>query len=204
MDEGRIAPGSPQRVPDPPRTVAEAFAHLLGKQGVTAHVGARTNAPAGVRRLGAVQSPPISALVEQLLTNSDNDIAEAMARQVAISLKQPPSFDGGAAAVHDTLTRLGVAAGIDTVDGSGLSPRNQITPAALARLLALTASPPPPALRRAKTGTLNGVNTLAGVVYDADGRLLAFAFMANNVQSPVAALGSLDTLAGTLASCGCR
>jgi D-alanyl-D-alanine carboxypeptidase len=235
MDEGRIAPGSPQRVSDPPRTVAEAFAHLLGKQGLTAHVGARTNAPAGARRLGAVQSPPISALVEQLLTNSDNDIAEAMARQVAISLHRPPSFDGGAAAVHDTLARLGVAAGIDTVDGSGLSPRNQITPAALARLLALTASPAHPELRtvmsgmpiagfsgtlatrfasgmaatgkgliRAKTGTLNGVNTLAGVVYDADGRLLAFAFMANNVRSPVAALGSLDTLAGTLASCGCR
>ena len=57
---------------------------------------------------------------------------------------------------------------------------------------------------RAKTGTLNGVNTLAGVVYDTDGRLLAFAFMANHVQSPAAALASLDTLAGTLAGCGCR
>ncbi len=42
---------------------------------------------------------------------------------------------------------------------------------------------------RAKTGTLDGVNTLAGVVYDADGRLLAFAFMANHVQSPSARAG---------------
>ena len=58
--------------------------------------------------------------------------------------------------------------------------------------------------RRAKTGTLDGVNTLAGVVYDADGRLLAFAFMANEVQSPAAALAALDSLAGTLAGCGCR
>ena len=57
---------------------------------------------------------------------------------------------------------------------------------------------------RAKTGTLDGVNTLAGVVDDADGRLLAFAFMANRVQSPAVALAALDTLAGTLASCGCR
>jgi D-alanyl-D-alanine carboxypeptidase/D-alanyl-D-alanine-endopeptidase (penicillin-binding protein 4) len=48
------------------------------------------------------------------------------------------------------------------------------------------------------------VNTLAGVVYDVDGRLLAFAFMANNVQSPPAALAALDSLAGTLAGCGCR
>ena len=59
---------------------------------------------------------------------------------------------------------------------------------------------------RAKTGTLDGVNTLAGVVEDADGRLLAFAFMANRVPASRgdAVLSSLDTLAGTLAGCGCR
>jgi D-alanyl-D-alanine carboxypeptidase/D-alanyl-D-alanine-endopeptidase (penicillin-binding protein 4) len=235
LDEGRVAPGAPQRVLDPPRIAAAAFARLLTRQGVTARVGAQTTAPQGARRLGAVQSPPISALVEQLLTNSDNDIAEAMIRQVAIKLHRPPTFEGAASAVHDVLTGLGVAAGVDTVDGSGLSPRNQITPAALARLLAMAASDRHPELRtvmsgmpiagfsgtlasrygagraatgrglvRAKTGTLNGVNTLAGVVDDADGRLLAFAFMANNVRSPAAALAALDTLAGALAGCGCR
>ena len=58
---------------------------------------------------------------------------------------------------------------------------------------------------RAKTGTLTGVNTLAGVTVDADGRLLAFAFMADH-RTP--ALGSaaelVDRAAGTLAACGCR
>src|SRR5207247_428660 len=34
-------------------------------------------------------------------------------------------------------------------------------------------------LVRAKTGTLSGVNTLAGVVLDADGRVLVFALMSN-------------------------
>jgi D-alanyl-D-alanine carboxypeptidase/D-alanyl-D-alanine-endopeptidase (penicillin-binding protein 4) len=236
LDEGRVAPDSPGRVSDPPSVAATAFAQLLNRQGVSARVGGRTKAPAGAQRLGAVQSPPVSALVERLLTDSDNDIAEAMARQVAIKLHRPPTFQGGAAAVHDVLTRLGIGAGIDTVDGSGLSPRNRITPNGLARLLAFAAaSPRRPELRtvlsgmpiagfsgtladrygvgtaaagrgvvRAKTGTLNGVNTLAGVVDDADGRLLAFAFMANNVQSPSAALAALDALAGTLANCGCR
>jgi D-alanyl-D-alanine carboxypeptidase/D-alanyl-D-alanine-endopeptidase (penicillin-binding protein 4) len=236
LDEGRVAPSVPGRVGDPPLAAAAAFARLLGRQGVSAHLGKRAKAPKGAQQLGAVQSPPISALVERLLTDSDNDIAEAMARQVAMKVGRPATFAGGAAAVHQVLADLGIAAGIDTVDGSGLSPRNQITPGGLARLLAFdSSSARHPELRtvmsgmpiagfsgtlanryrlgtaaagkgvvRAKTGTLNGVNTLAGVVDDADGRLLAFAFMANNVQSPSAALNALDTLAGTLAGCGCR
>lgn len=236
IDEGRVAPAASGRVSDPPGIAAAAFARALSRQGVPAHLGVRTTAPRGAQRLGAVQSPPISALVERLLTDSDNDIAEAMARQVAIKLGRPPTFQGGASAVHDVLARLGVAAGVRTVDGSGLSPFNRITPDGLARLLAFDASSAQhPELRtvlsglpiagfsgtlanrygsgsatagrgvvRAKTGTLNGVNTLAGVVDDADGRLLTFAFMANKVTSPAAALAALDSLAGTLAGCGCH
>ena len=236
VDEGRVAPGVPGRVSDPPGVAASAFARALGKQGIRAHLGVRTTAPKGAQRIGAVQSPPISALVERLLTDSDNDIAEAMARQVAIKLGRQPTFAGGASGVHEVLGRLGLANGINTVDGSGLSPLNRISPNGLARLLAFVASSPAhPELRtvlsgmpiagfsgtlagrygtgaavggkglvRAKTGTLNGVNTLAGVVDDADGRLLAFAFMANRVQSPAVALAALDSLAATLAGCGCR
>ena len=235
VDEGRVAPGSTTPVQNPPRIAAYTFARELAKHGVHATVGKAAVAPRTARQLGAVQSPPISALVEQALTNSDNDIAEAMARQVAIARHRPASFAGGAQAVHEVLSGLGLLSGISTVDGSGLSPDDRITPAALARLLAAAASPDHPELRsvltgmpiggysgtlanryltgsaaagrgyvHAKTGTLNGVNTLAGVVYDADGRLLTFAFMANNVRSPGAAMASLDALASTLAGCGCR
>ncbi|MGK5695953.1 D-alanyl-D-alanine carboxypeptidase, partial [Streptomyces sp. URMC 128] len=57
---------------------------------------------------------------------------------------------------------------------------------------------------RAKTGTLTGVNTLAGTVVDRDGRLLAFSFMANDTNDPAAAQTALDRAATTLAACGCR
>jgi len=56
---------------------------------------------------------------------------------------------------------------------------------------------------RAKTGTLTGVSSLAGVVTDADGRLLVFVLMSNG-QSPSAVRPRLDALAAILSRCGCR
>jgi D-alanyl-D-alanine carboxypeptidase/D-alanyl-D-alanine-endopeptidase (penicillin-binding protein 4) len=58
---------------------------------------------------------------------------------------------------------------------------------------------------RAKTGTLRGVNTLAGVAVDADGRLLAFAFMADHRTAKLGSAADLvDRAASTIATCGCR
>jgi serine-type D-Ala-D-Ala carboxypeptidase/endopeptidase (penicillin-binding protein 4) len=62
-------------------------------------------------------------------------------------------------------------------------------------------------LVRAKTGTLTGVSTLAGVVPDAGGRLLVFSFAADQVAATAAdttaAEGALDTIAAALAGCTC-
>jgi len=59
---------------------------------------------------------------------------------------------------------------------------------------------------RAKTGTLDGVSALAGVVTDREGRLLIFAFLANGVPvgGTLRAESALDTAAAALAGCGCR
>ncbi|HUL98756.1 MAG TPA: D-alanyl-D-alanine carboxypeptidase/D-alanyl-D-alanine-endopeptidase [Mycobacterium sp.] len=54
---------------------------------------------------------------------------------------------------------------------------------------------------RAKTGSLTGTNTLAGVVTDAGGRVLTFALMSNNA-GPTGRT-AIDALAATLRSCGC-
>jgi D-alanyl-D-alanine carboxypeptidase/D-alanyl-D-alanine-endopeptidase (penicillin-binding protein 4) len=58
---------------------------------------------------------------------------------------------------------------------------------------------------RAKTGTLSGVDAMAGVVVTADGRPLAFALLADRV--PIGhwdAQAGLDAIAAALARCGCR
>jgi D-alanyl-D-alanine carboxypeptidase/D-alanyl-D-alanine-endopeptidase (penicillin-binding protein 4) len=54
---------------------------------------------------------------------------------------------------------------------------------------------------RAKTGSLTATNALAGIVTDASGRVLTFAFISNNA-GPTGRT-SIDALAATLRSCGC-
>jgi serine-type D-Ala-D-Ala carboxypeptidase/endopeptidase (penicillin-binding protein 4) len=56
---------------------------------------------------------------------------------------------------------------------------------------------------RAKTGSLTGVSSLAGVVTDADGRLLVFALMSNGAN-PLVVRPLHDAMAADLSRCGCR
>ena len=54
---------------------------------------------------------------------------------------------------------------------------------------------------RAKTGSLTGTNSLAGIVTDASERVLTFAFISNNA-GPTGRT-AIDALAAALRSCGC-
>ncbi|HQG10602.1 MAG TPA: D-alanyl-D-alanine carboxypeptidase/D-alanyl-D-alanine-endopeptidase [Dermatophilaceae bacterium] len=69
-----------------------------------------------------------------------------------------------------------------------------------------TAAPQAPAagLVRAKTGSLNGVNSLAGTVVTADGRMLVFAIMQEGPVGTTDARAALDRFGAALATCGCR
>lgn len=221
-----------ERVGDPPKQAADAFARQLDEAGVSVEGDpAAAEVPNREKPVAAVSSAPISALVEKMLVESDNNVAEALFRQVAIAEGQPPSFKGGSDATSKVMSELKVP-DVTVSDGSGLSVRNDISPKSLVELLLLAADPKHPDLHyaltglptanftgtltdryseqsgsgagagvvRAKTGTLNGVSTLAGTAYDADGRLLVFAFMAND---PAAAGSALDTFAAAIAECGC-
>lgn len=228
-DGGRAAPGDVTRSAQPDLAAGRELAAAVGRPNAPV---VRGHAPASARVLATVASAPLSTLVEQMLLESDNVIAEALARQVAIAEHQPASFTGSAAAIRLVLRRLGVDPGAGMVDGSGLAARDRLSPAVLTDALRLAArAAGHPGLRtlfaalpvaawsgtlvdryvggsaaglvRAKTGTLTGVSSLAGTVHDRSGRLLAFAFIADRTGPTAAAEAALDAVATRLAACGC-
>ncbi|MFJ4524447.1 D-alanyl-D-alanine carboxypeptidase/D-alanyl-D-alanine-endopeptidase [Streptomyces sp. NPDC088810] len=229
-DEGRTdgsASGPVTRVGDPAADATARFAGFLKDAGITTTSPGPSKASTRAENLATVSSPPLSALVERMLTNSDNDIAEALARHTALAGGQPASFDGGAEAIATQLRKLGLPmAGAAFHDGSGLDRDDRLTADLLTALLVKAGDPHRPGLRpvltglpvagftgtlstrytdgaagvvRAKTGTLTGVNTLAGTVVDANGRLLAFAFLASDTTNALEAQAALDKAATALA-----
>ncbi|MET7765109.1 D-alanyl-D-alanine carboxypeptidase/D-alanyl-D-alanine-endopeptidase [Streptomyces sp. NPDC005393] len=237
-DEGRLDNsdhGPAPRAEDPAADTARTFASMLRDRGVDVSGEPRSReAGKHPRAVAAVRSQPLSALVERMLTTSDNDIAEALARQTAIAAAEPASFDGAAKAVTARLRGLRLPLdGARIADGSGLDRDDHVSAALLSQVLVRAADRGHPELRpiltglpvagftgtlrtryaqdgvgrgvvRAKTGTLTGINTLAGTVVDADGRLLVFAFMTNGTTDALGAQRALDTMASALANCGCR
>lgn len=221
--------GPAPRAADPAADTARTFAGLLKAEGMPLKTQPTADrAPKGVIELARTHSAPVSALVEQTLTYSDNDLAEALARATARATGHPASFDGGGAAVRAELRKLGVPLdGARFADGSGLDRRSQVSARLLTTLLTRAADPTRPTLRpvltglpvggftgtlrnrygsdtsgagliRAKTGTLSGVNALAGTAVTPDGRLVAFAFLAGRTPSPYEAQPALDALANAL------
>lgn len=233
-DSARDSFGGPApRSGDPAGDAADEFAALLREGGVrTTKPPALGKAPKDADRLAVTRSRPVSALVERMLTNSDNDIGESLVRQVAIKTGRPASFAGAQQAVQAQLKKLKLPVGGALLrDGSGLNRHDRITSGLLTALLARAADPGRPELRpvltglpvagfsgtlqgrytdgdaitgsgliRAKTGTLTGVNSLAGTVVGPGGRLLAFAFLAEEAPAPDTAQRALDHLSAELAS----
>jgi D-alanyl-D-alanine carboxypeptidase/D-alanyl-D-alanine-endopeptidase (penicillin-binding protein 4) len=234
-DEGRTddsTSGLAVRAENPAQDAARKFAGFLEEAGITTTSPGPSKATDRAKTLAEVSSPPLSALVERMLTNSDNDIAEALARQTAVATKVRADFAGGGEAIRAQLKKLELpVSGVSFKDGSGLNREDRLTADLLTALLVKAGDPAHPELRpvltglpvagftgtlstrytngaagvvRAKTGTLTGVNTLAGTVVDQEGRLLAFAFLASDTTSKDAAQSALDRTATALAACGCR
>lgn len=233
IDQGRKSRSSRARVADPAKRAAQVFANILENRGVSVGRVSRGRAPDSAKELAMVESATVGEMVQRTLTESDNDVAESLGHLVGKGLLNDGSFAGGARATSQVLSR----AGIDTqdlalFDGSGLSPRNRVSPVTIADVLTdvaterrwtelaqglavagvtgtlanrftTKATSSGRGVVRAKTGTLTGVAALAGIVIDADKRPIVFAIIGNNITSQARARDTMDRIASQLAKCGC-
>jgi D-alanyl-D-alanine carboxypeptidase/D-alanyl-D-alanine-endopeptidase (penicillin-binding protein 4) len=219
VDDGTA---SGARVIDPALNTGAQLQTLLIARGVNVGAVVRGKAPTEARDVGSVTSPPLSEIVDSMLTSSDNQTAEMLMREVGLARGGDGSTAAGTRVAADALKEVGVSTtGLDLKDGSGLAPADRVTCetllgtlalardarfAALDRGLPVAGSPGTLATRgdglegqlRAKTGYIDDVAGLAGIVDD--GEHLRFAFLANDSFSAAGGRAIADEVARLVAA----
>ncbi len=182
--------------------------------------------PAAPITLAEVTSPPLATILRIMNVPSDDFIAEQLVKTIGAQALTPGTSAGGVDSVVAKLTALGVLQpGDRIVDGSGLARTDRLTPDTLLRLLLdaqrdpswgqpLIASLPAPGQGtlkgrlpgltsrvRAKTGTLDDVSCLSGIVHALDGKTYVFSILTNglNLDEIAAARAFQDAIVRRLA-----
>ncbi|GAC1614786.1 MAG: D-alanyl-D-alanine carboxypeptidase/D-alanyl-D-alanine-endopeptidase [Vulcanimicrobiaceae bacterium] len=182
-------------------------AAMLAERGIALPAGYRSGAaPPSATVLWAHRSPPLGVIMRDMLVTSNNHTAETLLRIVGENASRPGTDEAGVAFEKRELARLGVRHDrMRVYDGSGLSPGDRIMPLTLAQLLAAqTRGPYADAYvralprvgiegtvkyhrlhaalgrTRAKSGHIENVNGLAGVVVTRRHGRVAFAFLVND------------------------
>ena len=211
-----------------------AFVQGLRGQGIDARTGERVLARPDARRITIIRPNTVGDAVDVMLRVSENNVAEVLFRQVALARGYPATWSGSSAAAGEALRELGLSTWrLKLVDGSGLSGRNRLTAASLTEVLDIAlgradlealidglpvagrsgtlinrfAAAPASCARgevAAKTGSLTGVSTLAGVTRGPDGQWRSFAIMVNKRPAgyPTTSTSlAVDTVAATVQGC---
>jgi D-alanyl-D-alanine carboxypeptidase/D-alanyl-D-alanine-endopeptidase (penicillin-binding protein 4) len=203
--------------PDPAADAARVVTDRLRAKGVMVVGAPRAGrAPHGATEVASLASPPVSQIVAEMLTYSDNETAEAALKEIGVAVSGQGSAQAGKAALMGLLADAGVAVdGVGLVDGSGLSNRGRLTCRALTQVLTHPGTGPvlrdglavagetgtlaerwrgtPVAGRlRAKTGSLRNVTALAGEIEPLAGGRITFAYVANGPEPGFLDPGDVD------------
>ncbi len=179
-------------------------------------------ATVGLGVLAAVQSAPLTDIVNEMLATSDNLTAEMLVKEIAVvTAGVQGTRAGGLQAVSAKLAEWGVSTtGMQLTDGSGLSRDNRLTCTTLMQVLQRTAATDPlgaglarggqvgstlaeyfdraglNGVIQGKTGSLTGVKSLSGY-FVAGGDEVQFVVILNGTSAD-AFVGVWDDLADVL------
>ena len=191
-----MRPGATSRVDDPARQAAQVFAAALEKEGLKVRRVRPGSPGSAAREVDRIESAPVAAIVQRMLTDSENDYAEALAHLVGGRLLGEPTFAGGARATRETLEGLGIdVTGVTLADGSGLSRANRVPARFLAEILAASVTGTPPEIASIPSGL-----AVAGLTGTLEDRFITAATKAGRgfVHAKTGTLTGVSALAGTV------
>ncbi len=209
---GSIAPGDSLTLsvaqPDLRVTYAAAVVEALQRAGITVRGRAATSVRSDT--LVVLTSKPLREVLPAMQKPSQNQIAEALFRTVALEVTSVGSSDSARVVFERQLVAWGARRdGFAVRDGSGLSRHDYLSPRTIMQVLdtmrrsatfalyrdALPLAGVEGTLRnrmretaqgrvRAKTGTVDKARSLSGYVTTVDGELLQFSMLTNNHTVP--------------------
>ena len=203
------------KIADAPYTLANTLRTTLIKKGisVSGKVESKMTDLEPEQRffITVYRSPTIGDIVHDTNQRSDNALAEATLRMLGFQKKGDQTLNTGREVVLEHLRDVNFdLAGLNYADGSGLSRNHTVTPIAQVKYLSsllgekyyksyfesLPIGGQSGTLKKmflgngygqvfAKTGTLNGVKTLAGYLKTHSGKTLVFSLLINNYSGSV-------------------
>ena len=216
-----------RRSTDPSGRAGAWFAGELSQLiGVSVAVGGNSAAPPGPV-IASVESAPVSELIAIMLRDSDNTLAEVLSREVALALEAGSLDDAIKQAVYPDGD---IPEGLYFQDGSGLSSLTMLTARSVVDLLGaidgdealhpilddLPVAGETGSLRKrfkvvgadvagkvfAKTGSIQGVRSLAGVIHAGENGELLFSINVSGAQVSDASRDVIDALVEDIYACG--
>lgn len=227
VNDGLLSIGPPA-IPasDPAAHAAAVFAGLLEQRGIA--IGAPPSSGVSettVAEVAAIESAPVSEVVQEMLESSDNLTAELLAKEVSVNQGVNPGSTGvGVALIRESLAQAGLPLdGFATVDASGLDRSDRATCDLLQAVLDRVGSQsllaqgfpvagktgtlqnrfqsnPATGRLRAKTGALSGVTALSGWVDRLDDVSVGFSMLANGSFSDLEGKQLQEDLGAVLAT----
>jgi D-alanyl-D-alanine carboxypeptidase/D-alanyl-D-alanine-endopeptidase (penicillin-binding protein 4) len=152
-----------------------------------------------VQPLTAITSPTLDSLNHWFMKESINLYGEAFVKTIALKQKNVAATDTGLAIIRYFWSARGIdKSALHILDGSGLSPANRVTPAAMVAVLQYALQRPwynqfynaLPTMNgiKMKSGYISGVRSYAGYVKSSSGTTYSFAFIVNNFDGNAGAV----------------
>ena len=184
-----VVSGNPIKPDNPALGAATEFTNTLQNNGIAVSGSPKVGtAPQDLPVIAKIDSLPLSDIIAEMLTNSDNNTAELLVKEIGFAVSGEGSREAGLEAMKAKLVEWGIPLDVlQFFDGSGLDRGNRLTCNSLMTLLARDGGFGPVGLGlatanqtgtlrevladtlgagklRGKTGTLTGAKALSGFV----------------------------------------